>query len=113
MAKKSKSEGTRVYGASDDLIEFEGDITGEVGCYGTDDDKHGVLVIMPDGTHLEVKYGKGDEAIWGVVLLKKGTHFDRIEQCENEDDEIYSDIAYFNPGMTGNAYAATEWEKVH
>ena len=24
----------RIYGASDDLVEFEGDVTGEVGCYG-------------------------------------------------------------------------------
>ena len=26
---------TRVYGASDDLIEFDGDLCGEVGCYGS------------------------------------------------------------------------------
>ena len=27
----------KIYGTSDDLIEFEGDVDGEVGCYGTDD----------------------------------------------------------------------------
>lgn len=105
-------DGTRVYGASDDLIEFDGELVGEVNCYGTDDADKGVLVFMPDSTLLEVKYGKNDSAIWEVRLIRKGTHFDRIEQCDNEDS--YSDVAYFKPGMRGDAYAATGgWEKVH
>ena len=28
---------TKVYGCSDDLVETEGDIRGEIECYGTDD----------------------------------------------------------------------------
>ncbi len=104
-------EGTRVYGASDDLVEFDGEFRGEVGCYGTDDQERGVLVIMSDGTMLEVKYGKGGAGIWGVGLIKKGDLFDRIEQCTDEDADMHSDVALFLPGITG-AYAATEWEGV-
>jgi len=102
---------TKIYGSSDDLIEFEGDFTGEVGCYGTDDREHGVLVLVSDGSVLEVKYGKGGDGIWEVKLLKQGQQFDRIEPCTDEDADIYSDIAYFKAGITW-AYAATEWEKV-
>lgn len=102
---------TRIYGCSDDLIEFEGDFSGEVGCYGTDDQEHGVLVVVSDGTLLEVKYGKGGNGVWGITLIKKGVHYLNIEQCDDEDAEIYSDIANFDDGITW-AYAATEWEKV-
>lgn len=60
-----------IYGTSDDLIEFEGDVDGEVGCYGTDNQDQGVLVICSDGTLLEVKYGKNSQAIWDIKLIKK------------------------------------------
>jgi len=102
---------TRVYGVSDDLVEFDGDFIGEVGSYGTDDREQGVLVILSDGTLLEAKYGKNDAAIWGVKLIKKGTLFDRIDQCDSEDADPYSDQAFFKDGIKW-AYAATEWEKV-
>lgn len=107
-------DGTRVYGSSYDQIEFEGEVVGELNCYGEPDVDKGVLVFMPDSTLLEVKYGKNNSDIWEVCLIRKGTHFDRIEQCDNEDADPYSDVAYFKPGMKGDAYAATDgWEKVH
>ena len=102
---------TKVYGASDDLIEFEGDIRGEVGCYETDDEERGVLVIFSDGTLLEVKYGKTGKAIWAVTLVEKGPLFDRIELCTDEDATPYSDEAHFKDGLKW-AYAATRWERV-
>jgi len=102
---------TKIFGLSDDLIEFRGDVKGEVGCYSTDDDKHGTLVICSDGTILEVKYGKGNLAIWWISLLNKGQLFDELIQCTNEDDDIYSDIATFKDGLKF-AYAATEWQRV-
>ena len=102
--------GTKVYGASDDLIEIEGDYTGEYNCYGTDDSDKGVLLVFSDGTLLEVKYGKGDECIWAITLLKKGSLFDRIDLCEVESEEGHSDIAYFKPGIKF-VYAAQDWEK--
>ena len=102
---------TQVYGTSDDLIEVDGDTRGEVGCYGSDEKEKGVLIILSDGTLLDVKYGKGGKAIWGVQLLKRGLLFDRIEQCTDEDADLYSDVAYFKNGIKW-AYAGKEWEEV-
>ena len=104
---------TKVYGVSDDLVEFDGDVSGEIGCYGTDDNEHGVLVAFSDGTLLEVKYGKGDSAVWGISVIHSGALFDRKEDCpiENQDTDDYSDKVFFKDGLKW-AYAATEWEKV-
>ena len=102
---------TEIYGTSDDLIEFEGDFTGEVGCYGTDSRDTGVLVAIDDGTILEVKYGKGGKGIWEVRLHKAGKLFERIDQCDDEDAGRYSDTAYFCEGVKF-VFAATEWEVV-
>jgi hypothetical protein len=102
---------TKVYGASDDLIEFQGDVYGEVGCYGTDEDEHGVLVIFNDGTLLEVKYGKADMGIWGITVIKEGDLFEHLQICSDEDSDPHSDIALFKDGLKW-AYAAKEWEKV-
>jgi hypothetical protein len=38
MAQEWTGPGTRVYGQSDDLIEFEGDLYGGFGHYGSDDE---------------------------------------------------------------------------
>jgi len=102
---------TRIYGSSDDLIEFDGDVSGEVGCFGTDERERGLLVVCDDGTIIEVKYGKGGRSIWGVVILKRGTLFDRLEYCESEDADPYSDVAHFRDGLK-YAYAAKDWEPV-
>ena len=102
---------TKIYGDSDDLIEFEGDVSGEVGAYGTDDKEQGVLVMCSDGTVLEVKYGKNGEAIWEVKLRHKGAEFDRIELCTDENATIHSDVAHFHDGLRW-AYAAKQWERV-
>lgn len=99
---------TKVYGASDDLIEIDGDVRGEVGYYGSEE-KGGALVVCDDGTILEVKYGKGGQGIWQVSLIKAGALFDRIDQCDDPDAKIYSDIAHFKDGLK-RAWCATEWE---
>ncbi len=102
---------TKVYGTSDDLIEFEGDVRGEVGCFGTDRDEHGVLLVCSDGSVLEAKYGKGGQGIWEVKLLKPGNLFDRIDICTDADADPYSDVAHFKAGLKW-AYAAKDWEVV-
>lgn len=104
--------GTRVYGTSDDLIEFEGDFTGEVGCYGTNDREKGVLVVFDDGTIIEVKYGKTTRGVWGIGLLKKGDKFDRLEVCTDADANPYSDELFLKDGIK-KAWAATKsWFEV-
>lgn len=103
---------TKIYGQSDDLIEFRGDVGGEVGCYGTDNADHGVLVICSDGTVLEVKYGKGGRGIWGIMLLGRGSLFDRIDPCTSEDADPYSDVAHFRDGMAWAYAAKGDWARV-
>ncbi len=98
---------TRVYGASDDLIEFDGDVYGEVNATlkPTGDNVH-----FSDGTVLNVRYGKmveknGDVeeigGVWWIQVKTNGTLFDRIDECFDEDAKIYSDQAYFHDGLTG------------
>ena len=102
---------TQIYGQSDDLIEFDGDVYGEVGCYGTDERDRGVLVVCSDGTLLECKYGKHGKGIWGIQVLETGSLLDRIDQCTDEDARPHSDVAHFHDGVKF-VYAAKEWEPV-
>ena len=104
---------TRIYGASDDLIEIDGDVSGEVGYTdGSDDeanpDKY--MVICDDGTLLAVSYGKPSGAIWRVDLVKAGALFGKIEVCDDEDADPYSDQAWFKDGL-GKVWVASEWEE--
>jgi hypothetical protein len=103
---------TKVYGCSDDLIEFRGDISGEVGCFGTDDRGHGVLLMCSDATVLEVKYGKNDCAIWEVKLVRQGPLFLRTAECADEDADPSSDVAYFGAGLKWIYAAKEDWELV-
>lgn len=104
---------TRIYGCSDDLIEFNGDVSGEVGYYCPDDeDRDGCLIVCSDGTVLAMKYGKpGGRAIWAIECVRKGALFDRIDICTSEDADPYSDQAFFQAGLLW-AYAAKRWERV-
>jgi len=105
-------EGTKVYGCSDDLIEVDGDVNGEVGYFRAEDDDPPALVMFNDGTILAVKYGKpGNLAIWAISLVNRGSLFDRIDQCDDEDAKPYSDIAHFKPGLK-RAWCATQWQVV-
>lgn len=102
---------TKIYGASDDLIEFDGEVSGEVGCYGTDNRENGVLVMCSDGTVLDVKYGKGGMGVWGILVIHRGPLFDHIDHCSNEDTSPHSDVVCMKQGLKW-IYAATEWELV-
>lgn len=104
-------KGTTIYGASDDLIEFDGEYHGEVGTYGTDDGEKGVLIFVSDGSVLEVKYNKLDLGIWGIRLIASGHLFDRIDPCMDPDAKTHSDTAYFRPGVKW-IFASRDWEIV-
>lgn len=96
---------TKIYGQSDDNIYFEGDVSGQVDCFGTNDREKGVLIACSDGTILEVKYCKNVSGVWGIAVLNKGMLFDRFEPCTDPDADIYSDIVYLKDGVKF-AYAA-------
>ena len=102
---------TRICGASDDLIEFGGDVCGEVGGHKRDAQGHGTLLICSDGTLLHVSYGKADLAIWSIEVLREGTLYDCMDVCISEDDNPFSDVAHFGAGLRW-VYAAEQWEKV-
>ena len=101
---------TQIYGASDDLIEFEGDVLGESGFIG--ERGSSALVITSDGTVLEMKYGKGGKGIWSIVLLHRGPLFNRIDVELSQDASRHSDTAHFKSGLTDAWVAKGKWELV-
>ncbi len=106
-------EGTKIYGQSDDNVYFEGDVRAQYSQYGTDDKDTGILIVCSDGTILEAKYGKNDSGIWEIKLRHKGSLFDKIDQCTDEEADPYSDVAHFKPGLKwAYACSAENWEKV-
>lgn len=105
------TKGTTIHGDSDDLISFEGDVHGEVSCYGTDDRKQGVMLVCSDGTVLEVKYGKAGLGVWAITIIRAGDLFDTKTDCDDEDATIHSDVVTFAPGIKW-VMAASDWERV-
>lgn len=98
LDRLKETAGTVIYGASDDLIEGEGELRGELNCYDTD----GVLMIFSDGTVLKIEYG--NSGVWKITLVKQGPLFIQIVTTDDPDDEVYSDVAVFGHGLTGATY---------
>ena len=82
---------TRVYGCSDDLVEIEGELEGEISSF-----ENEVLLAFSDNTLLLVEYNKG---IWKITEIRRGDLFDRVDVCTDPDAEIYSDQAFFFKGL--------------
>ncbi len=101
---------TEIYGASDDLIEIDGDQRGEVGFYQSDDDASPALVVCSDGTVMTIRYGKGKLAIWAIDVIRPGELLERVDECRDEDADRYSDTAHFRDGLLW-VHVATEWER--
>ncbi len=74
-----------VYGASDDLIEIEGDIRDE---FSPTDDEVG-YVACSDGTVLSIEYAK--DGCWRVNRVVKGTAAYKKIEAEGSDTDNYSD----------------------
>lgn len=75
-----------IYGASDDLIEVEGDITEEFSPISDDD---GYLLAFSDGTVLRIKY----DDVWRITPVVRGQASLDIVQCNEDDDNEYTDKA--------------------
>lgn len=98
---------TKIYGASDDLIEIEGAIIDEHDGY----DFSGT-VVASDGTTAKLKYDKDGQ--WKFALVKAGDKFVRIidavgdEKKHTEADAVecssYSDVLVLEDGI--------EWVKI-
>lgn len=72
-----------VYGASDDLLEIEGDISEEFGCY---DIEAGVLACS-DGTLLGVQY----DGCWRITTRMAGSAHLAHTPADGENTQNYSD----------------------
>lgn len=93
---------TKIYGASDDLIEIEGAINDEHGCY---DHKRPIKISVSDGTIATIFY----DGNWGISVKQVGSLFKKIvtgnpaedphtdEDCK--DCSPYSDVLVFNDGV--------------
>lgn len=98
---------TKIYGASDDLVEFEGDLCGEVNAYALDD---GVLVVLSDATIMRWDYTEG---LWRATLIQKGGLFGEHVSCvaSTDEDGDYSDTVTMADGIKWG-FAAREWERI-
>jgi hypothetical protein len=101
---------TKVYGSSDDLVEMEGDVEAEVNHITKGEYDPGVLLACSDGTMLAVRYGKQERGIWEIKALRRGDLFIGIEECEDEDADVYSDVATFQDGLKW-IYSATNFHR--
>lgn len=79
----------RIYGCSDDLVEIEGSKykEDEIGCYDRD-----VRIWFEDGTVIRVGYPKIDLAVWWIEIEQPGSAEKKIQYCNDEEADIYSDI---------------------
>ena len=83
---------TTLTGASDNLIELEGDLRDEFGTLYSD--PRGVIGFS-DGTL--IKYEYDDDGIWRFIPVIKGPLFDHIEQGDVENDTF--DVVHFKYGL--------------
>ena len=71
-----------IYGASDDLIEIEGDISDEFNFYPEEDEYR--LLAVSDGTLLKVFYDK--DGIWRITRQVSGSaNFNKVEGDVEKD----------------------------
>lgn len=77
-----------VYGASDDLIELEGDIRDEISPNNNEEDNPTKLAFS-DGTVLSVVYDK--DGCWRVNRVAEGTAKMKKVEAEGPDTDNYTD----------------------
>ncbi len=101
----------KIYGRSDDLIEVEGYINEEYGCYGTDkEDRKGVLIVASDGTVAEIKYGKLGQGIWGIQMHATGSCFAKLDLCIDARANPYSDVLHLDDDVKWVVIAGEQWQ---
>jgi len=81
--------GVKVYGASDDLIEIEGDIREEFGYHYSVSDPTAKFLAFSDGTALKITYGL-DDGCWRISVYAGNPDYITHTPATSEDN--YSDI---------------------
>jgi len=72
---------TRIYGASDDLIEIDGQIIDEVEAYSAD--REPIKFKTPSGTKGSFFY----DGEWKITIDEKGTDFVKVIESVGDDNE--------------------------
>lgn len=79
----------KVYGASDDLIEIDGDIEEEFSWYKGDDEP--AYLGFSDGTVLRIIYD--ETGLWKIMTINKGrATVERTFEATDSGSDNYSDI---------------------
>lgn len=96
-----------VYGASDDLIEVEGDIDEE---FSYKNDEYGDVLGFSDGSLIRILYDR--DGVWRITPLVKGTNVIEVTQALSGDEDNYSDRATLDGAIKwvlhGGDYAERE-----
>lgn len=87
---------TKLTGASDDLIELEGELKEEFNDYDCSTGR----IAFSDGTLLSVNYD--NDGIWRFNLIIKGDLY--LGKEEGSIDEDTNDIVYFKEGLKWALY---------
>lgn len=82
---------TTVTGASNNLIEINGDLIEEFDAYDCNDGR----MALSDGTLLKVEYD--EDSLWRFKVLYKGSLYDHKD--EGSADEGINDVVHFKPGI--------------
>ena len=91
-----------VIGASDDLIEVDGDIREEFNVLGNDE---GSILGFSNGTVLRVRYD--DEGVWRITPLWHTTVV-KIDYASDDTKYTYSDVATIDEPVDW-VVCGTEW----
>ena len=81
----------KIYGASDDLIELEGDVTVTEEFPFTGKGEGGDLLALSNGTVLRIDYA--NPGVWRITPVIHGVGRFVLTQCPEDDGNNYSDIA--------------------
>ena len=79
----------KIYGASDDLIEVEGDIKEEFNFYPSDSSEF-VYLAFSDGTLLKISYDS--EGMWRISRVFSGSASFQKKEAISPDGDEYSDV---------------------
>lgn len=96
---------TKIYGASDDLIELEGDIDDEVDALSKFNTTEKPFIIsFDDNTKVRIFYLK--DGIWKIELMVAGHLFSKIEECNGDK---YSDELIMKDGLKSFTVEVERW----
>lgn len=90
----------KIYGASDDLIEVEGDIDEEFNSMADD----GALLAFSNGALLRVRYT--DTGVWRIQPVA-GADLISVAQCAEDDEDNYTDVATVNGDIEWVVFGTT------